>query len=201
MMSDGLRERSPHTWVLGRRLLPLGLACILGLVIGYLAWASGQGSQTHVPDPTAPTDEPLLGGERTTLAEATATAGFLLPRPQSSWASDASISEVWIARDAGAVAIVYDSGVRAYVTPWPLTNPLTPGDFYRELAAGSSSGRTGQINGYVAWIAPANGQVPGLLPETIIDFVIDGVEVSLRGGQLSVDELIQVAESVRSVAA
>lgn len=193
-----MRAKQLHLWrALGRRVAPFALVAVLGLTAGFALWAIGRPSVSVVPDPTSGRDEVLLGGTRVTLQEAAAGVGFSILRPDSPLASDDTLVEVWLASgEGGAVALVYELGVRVYLSTWPVANPMTPEQFYQQQAAVTGAGWTENINGVSAWVAPANAQAPGLPPESIIDFVVDGVEVSVRGGSFSADELMEVARSI-----
>jgi hypothetical protein len=174
------------------------IACTLGVAGGYLVWfVQHDDGSASLPDPTAATDQPLLGGRQVTLEAAVTGFGLPLLRPDSELASDSSLTQVWLATDdVRAVALIYESGIRVYLTPWPAGNPLSPEQFYSQQASATAAGRTQTINGAVAWVAPANAQATGVPPEAFIDFVVNGIEVSLRGASFSVDDLVKVAETV-----
>jgi hypothetical protein len=142
-----------------------------------------------------------MGGAQVTLEEAAASVGFPLIRPQSPLASDEVLSEVWVATgEQPTVALAYESGVRACLTVWPPGNPLSPADFYAQHVAATGAGWTQEINGTVAWVCPADAQAPGFPPEAVVNLVVGGIEISLHGPTIPVEELVTIAESVQQPA-
>lgn len=195
MVSDsGGSSGGSRTHVVWRLIAVACLASLAGL--GWRSLSANVDS-IGLPDPTTSNDGVLLGGRKVSLDEAAAETDIPLLRPQAEEASDDVLKAVWlVTEEQPAVAFEYESGVRVYLTTWPKGNPLSPEQFYKQLVSESGAGWTQDIDGIVAWVSPADSQAAGRPPEAIVDFVVDGVEVSLRGGRLSVDDLVKVAESI-----
>jgi hypothetical protein len=208
-----------HARSLRARRLPgrLGLLSVAaaGLVLVFLVTGLGErhdatrlGGARDIPrtahnssfllDPRVDTKDLLLGGQQVSLAEAEKESDFALYRPNSPMAADKSLSEVWIG-GAGdrAVAFRYETGVTIYLTPWPEGKDVAKS--YESRVADTGAGSVQMISGNTAWVIPKDSQAEGMPPDTVINMVVNGVELSIHG-DLPTDDMLSIASSVSTEA-
>lgn len=192
-----------------RKILSLGLASLIGAGAVFAYWLFAgpfvflspterqEAMSSFDPFTLDPEDssQPLLrDGERVSLARAQLDLPIEVLRPQHSLASDSSLSQVWVGtKDVTEVGIRYQSGIRVYLTMWPVNKD--PGSFYRELVAESGAGKVVLVGGNPAWVVEQHEQAPGYPPTSVIDITIGNIDVSIYG-DYSTDQLLEVAKTV-----
>jgi hypothetical protein len=187
----------------GLRWFVLGLAFAAGAASVLIA-SAGEGERSKPEGlmelaraTPAPGDPLLAGGELVSLEEADAQMEIAIVRPNGAQASDGSITEVWIHREANEVAIRYASGLLLYLATWRSADPEADARAYYVDKAGADPDVTFQfVGGHPAMVIPAGTDAEGGVPPTnAVDVVVGSIEVRLKG-DLPLVDLVQLAESL-----
>ncbi|MBI4261156.1 MAG: hypothetical protein HY658_11375 [Actinobacteria bacterium] len=133
--------------------------------------------------------EPFVGGRKATLAEADRLVNYPLYRPNDPMASDSTIREVWIDEPGGQVAFEYADGLIVFLSE----ETFDPEQMYENQIKEGVPGKIVTVNGRTALVVSADELGPGS-----IDFLIDGIEISIIGN-LEAPDLIRIAESVSAL--
>jgi hypothetical protein len=166
--------------------LPLAIQLLAG---GNQRTNSGSGK----PGPVDVNGSIIANGTKVSLAAAQSQAPFPLSRPQDPLASDASLKAVWFSERPMQVGLQYESGIRIYLRPSELGDPV---NWYEGQRSQGANGTIQTINGVQAFVIPQDKQEP--MPGSV-DMVLDGIEVAIiGGGDFTVEELTRIAGSVSS---
>jgi hypothetical protein len=185
-MSDALDRRAS-----------LGVAAVvltLGLVVGvaFLSSSSDEPQTSAPPIADLDGDNPLPGGTQMSLAQAADTFPVPLYRPDTSMASDSSVSEAWVRVEASPeVWIQYRSGMVVLVRP--LGDLQQTQEYAAAQIPDGVPGRVISIKGVEAFLVPQTEAGSGS-----VRLVIDGTVVTIVGyiGDFSDEQLTNAAVSV-----
>jgi hypothetical protein len=158
--------------------------------------AAGCSVSTDVPSgPTGlDTAEPLLpGGEVVSLDEARAKPGFEILIPDHQEANGSTIDEVWYSESDNMVGVIFASGIVQYWQPTPYGDAHQ--GFEERISEGGADMRLIQVRGHEALIIEPDTDVEKANPAWL-DFVEEGVLVSLWSYDHTAEDLIAVAESM-----
>jgi hypothetical protein len=148
---------------------------------------------------------PLIGAHRTTLAGASAAAGFAIPMPSVTSPIRAgsgaarkislTLSQVWES-PGHEIALVFNGGqVTMLVGPASYTDA---GRAYRTMLAAVKAGRAaiGRVNGRPAFIAWPRTDYTKSNP-ALVEFSRKGLDINVLSTKLSPNTLLAIAGSVR----
>jgi hypothetical protein len=195
-------QRRRHT----RRLAGLAALAMIGLAAGALVVVSNTGaSHQQLGFDTlqiAPGETPFVEGKKLGLTEVLQSVQFHLYRPDSTMASDESLTNVWYAKDTQQVALEYESGIEVILQPEALLCPNCPAasdqfaDQAKQLGPPTS---VEDVDGVPALVLPrdiaphtVNGNLVSSGDRGAVILILDGVFVQVSGPFDSPD-LLQVA--------
>ncbi len=180
-----------------RRATTLGVAAaliLLGLIVGagFVSGSDPPEERTSALPIADLDDEVLPGATRMTLAKASEEFPVPLYRPNTSLASDATVSETWVrVNDAPEVWIQYRSGIVVLVRP--VGDLLQTREYAEAQIAQGIPGRIVTVGGVEAFLVLQSENGSGS-----VRLVLDGVVVDVIGyiGDFSAEQLTEAAESV-----
>jgi hypothetical protein len=138
-------------------------------------------------------DPLLLGGSVVPLDEAAALASYPISMPSDSLASSSSLTQVWIQRETGEVALRFSTGIRIYFAEWPAGKD--PAESLEQQASDAGAGWIDAVAGHPVWVLPMNAGGDGFPPQANVTLVVGGAEVNIWG-DAPTDGLLRVASSL-----
>jgi hypothetical protein len=150
----------------------------------------GNGAEVAPPDGI-----PIPRGRPVSLGDAASLVPFKLLRPQHPWASDKTLSNVWVSPNGSVVALEYESGLLMLVQRPQFADPEAEYEgILRDFPYGSIT-HVGQ-----ATVLVMKGNISGRAPS--IDMVVRDTEIQVQGRttDVTVDDLLGIAASIESAA-
>jgi len=181
-----------------------GLVLRLGALAFVAAVVAVAMSDALAPGPPASTagvvgDEgsPIGGGIEVDLATAEAEAGFDLLIPQSGLASATDLVQVWLESDVHEVGLVFDTDSGEVVMDlYPTTSTNPKGEYQEEIDLGVAKSSLTTVLDQPAIVTEPASDVPGTNPAWL-RFALDGVDVNLYSYELSTEDLVNIAQTLK----
>lgn len=193
-----------------------GLTTVVGLVIvatvmtspSHAGTATGQAGGPALPRTgtigSAPVragalpvrnNEPLIAARQMTIAEARATAGYPIPLPHASAASQANLTRVWM-DSKHEVALVFDNG-KITITMQPATY-RDPKTRFETFISENRSGKVamGSVNGQPALVISPNTDAPKTNPAWV-KIYRNGTDINVYSHDYGTATLLKIAASIK----
>ena len=185
------------------------ITAVLGLVIVGKVTGSGPmstGSARHMGglpglgwNPNRyPLGPPGLA-EKTTAAGAQAAAGFPVPVPSDAAASRANLTQAWVNKYNGEVALVFDKG-KVDITMARATQQKDLRYFQAFVAQKNKNRVTAaieQVNGRPALVITPNTSAVCHCNPAVVEFDQNGIDVSIYSNTYGMGTLLAIANSMR----
>jgi hypothetical protein len=177
-------------------LLVVG-AWVLVASIGLVLVAGKSGSGTRPSGGHAPARswaEPLIGAQKTTVAGAQAAVGFSVPTPYNSLANRTDLSQVWVNKQHGQVALVFDRG-RVTIMMWPATYSNPRIEFQTYIRENRVTASIQKVNDMLALVISPHTDFYKSNPAWI-EFDRDGTDVNVVSTIYGTHALMAIANSM-----
>jgi len=137
--------------------------------------------------------------EKTTAAGAQAAAGFSVPVPSDAAASQANLTQAWVNKYNGEVALVFDKG-KVDITMARATQQKDLRYFQAFVAQRNKNRVTDaieQVNGRPALVITPNTSVVCHCNPAVVEFDRNGIDVSIYSNTYGTGTLLAIADSMR----
>jgi hypothetical protein len=137
--------------------------------------------------------------EKTTVAGAQAAAGFPVPVPNDAAASPANMTQAWVNKHNGEVALVFDKG-KIDITMARATQQKDLRYFQAFVSQKNKNRVTdaiGQVNGRPALVITPNTSAICHCNPAVVEFNRNGIDVSIYSSTYGTDTLYAIANSMR----
>jgi hypothetical protein len=137
---------------------------------------------------------PLINGQVTTISGAASEAGYSIPIPTATAASQSNLTRVWESPNKD-VALVFDGGkVTVLIRPAVYTDPASW--FNTIVAESPGKAAIGQVNGKPAVVIQPNSDPYGANPAWI-EFYRNGLDVNVISASYGTGTLLSIADSIQ----
>ncbi len=208
MMGHWRRPRWVHGFLVV--VAAWAITAVLGLVIVGKVTGSGPTSTGSARQSGAlpgigwntnryPLGPPGPAAETTTVAGARAAAGFPVPVPSDAAASRTNLTQAWVNKYNGEVALVFDKG-KVDITMARATQQKDL-RYFRAFVAQKNKNRVtdaiGQVNGRPALVITPNTSAICHCNPAVVEFDQNGIDVSIYSNTYGIGTLLAIANSMQ----
>lgn len=171
------------------------LVAVAGLVISIVMTRSSPASTGQAPgEPPTNWAQPLIHGEKTTVAGAQAAVGFTVAVPNDPAASRGDLTQTWVEAQPREVALVFDRGkVDIMMGPAIYRDPAS---FFKKFSA-EMDAKTAimQVNGHPALVITPHTD-PNNPNPAWVEFDRNGIDINIASTAYGTSVLLRIADSM-----
>ena len=170
----------------------VGLVVVAAVTRGHAAPSAQSAGDLSLPTLA----QPFVNGQKTTVADAQAAAGFTVPMPNVTAANSGNLTQTWLDSDQRQVALVFDGG-KLTIMMSPATYKDPTSEFETFIAENNAVAALGQVNGQPALVIQPDTDV-NKSNAAWVEFEQNGIDVNVVSDSYGTETILKAAESMQA---